>query len=156
MHVRGSHAGAARDEVNRAWLRANHADLQLHSKYGRLMTGGDWNAEPAAARDPAARAYSNDIALQDFEAGSGLRRLGALEPTYVHEKGESVIDHVYVSPAIARTGRGKGGEASPTRGARSRASGGLGPAARGVLGSARARGQRLAMAAARHGDVGVQ
>ena len=99
MHVRGSHAGAARDEVNRAWLRANHADLQLHSKYGRLMTGGDWNAEPAAARDPAARAYSNDIALQDFEAGSGLRRLGALEPTYVHEKGESVIDHVYVSPA---------------------------------------------------------
>ena len=99
MHVRGNHAGAARDEVNRAWLRANRADLQLHSMHGRLMTGGDWNAEPAAARNPAARAHSNDIALQDFEEGSGLVRLGELEPTYVHEKGTSVIDHVYVSPA---------------------------------------------------------
>ena len=99
MHVRGNHAGAARDEVNRAWLRANRADLQLHSMHGRLMTGGDWNAEPATARNPAARAHSNDIALQDFEEGSGLVRLGELEPTYVHEKGTSVIDHVYVSPA---------------------------------------------------------
>ena len=100
MHVRGSHAGATRDEVNRAWERANHADLQVHSLHGRLITGGDWNAEPAEARDPAARAYSNDIALQDFEAGSGMVRLGKLEPTYVHEKGTSVIDHVYVSPAV--------------------------------------------------------
>ena len=99
MHVRGSHAGAPRDEVNRAWERANHADLQLHRRFGKLMTGGDWNAEPAEARDPAARVHSNDVAIQDFEDGSGLIRLGNLEPTYVHEKGTSVIDHVYVSPA---------------------------------------------------------
>jgi hypothetical protein len=99
MHVRGSHAGASRDEVNRAWQRANHVDLQLHHRFGRLMTGGDWNAEPAAARDPAARVHSNDVAIQDFEEGSGFIRLGRLEPTYVHEKGKSVIDHMYVSPA---------------------------------------------------------
>lgn len=38
MHVRGNHAGATRDEVNRVWMRANQADIRLHNGHGRMMT----------------------------------------------------------------------------------------------------------------------